>query len=62
MLKYFALLLLVAAPLCAQDERPLRSGDTPPELRITYWLDVPARTTLAEMAGDVILIKAWGKN
>ncbi|MBP9890836.1 MAG: hypothetical protein KBG84_02935 [Planctomycetes bacterium] len=62
MFRYAALLLLLAAPLCAQEEKPLRSGDTPPELRITYWLDVPSRTTLAEMAGDVILIKAWGKN
>ena len=62
MLKYLALLLFVAAPLCAQEEKPLKSGDTPPELAVTYWLDVPTKTTLAEMAGDVILIKAWSKS
>jgi hypothetical protein len=60
MLKYAALLLLLAAPLCAQDQKPLRTGDVAPELRITYWLETPEKTTLAEMAGDVIFIKAWG--
>ncbi len=59
MLKYLALTLLVAAPLCAQETKPLKSGDVAPELQVTYWLEVPEATTLAEMAGDVVLIKAW---
>jgi hypothetical protein len=62
MLKYFLFALLVAAPLCAQEAKPLKVGDTPPELHVTYWLDAPDMTTLAEMAGDVVLIKAWGIN
>ena len=62
MLKYLALTLLVAAPLCAQEAKPLKAGDVAPEIRVTYCLDVPEKTTLAEMAGEVVLIKAWGIN
>lgn len=60
MLKYLTLIALAAAPLCAQEFNPLKVGETPPELQIVYWLDTPEKTTLAEMAGDVVLIKAWG--
>lgn len=62
MARYALLLLLLAAPLCAQDVKPLRAGTVAPELRVTYWLDVPEKTTLAEMASDVVFIKAWGIN
>lgn len=52
--------LLMAGSAWAQS--PLKTGDTAPDLNVSYWLDVPEFTSFSEVRGDVILLKAWGSN
>ncbi len=57
---FYAMLLFACAPLFAQSASTLEVGDLAPELHVTYWFNTPEMTTLGEMRGDVVLIKAWG--
>ena len=51
------LLALCCAPAFAQVPDV---GDLAPDLAVTRWLDTPQRGTLAEFAGEVVMLKAWG--
>jgi hypothetical protein len=53
-----AMLALIAAPAFAQ----LKVGDDVAEFSPRNVINTPVYTNFAELKGDVILIKAWGKN
>lgn len=53
-----ALLALIAAPAFAQ----LKVGDDVAEFTPRNLINTPSYTSFAELKGDVIMIKAWGKN
>lgn len=53
-----AVLALLAAPAFAQ----VKVGDDVPEFTPRNVINTPAYTSFSELRGDVILIKAWGKN
>ena len=59
-----ALLALLTAPAFAQDSPYpiLKVGEDAAEFTPRNVINTPWYTSFAELKGDVILIKAWGKN
>ncbi|MBZ0137431.1 MAG: hypothetical protein K8I27_13775 [Planctomycetes bacterium] len=53
-----SVLALVAAPAFAQ----VKVGDDVPEFTPRNLINTPSYRSFSELKGDVILIKAWGKN
>jgi hypothetical protein len=49
--------VLMCAPLAAQG---LEVGDEAADLHARRWINPPTYTSLEELRGDVVLIKAWG--
>ncbi len=58
-MRYLLLVLLACAPLAAQE---LMVGAKAPEIPSRNWINPPTWGSLAELQGDVVLIKSWGKN
>jgi hypothetical protein len=54
----FVALLLAGIPLSAQ----VNVGDDAPDIKPEYWINPPTWSSLSELRGDVVMIKAWGKN
>ncbi|MBK8206581.1 MAG: hypothetical protein IPK87_07245 [Planctomycetes bacterium] len=52
-------LLLACVPLAAQE---VKVGDDVAEFSPRNWINPPAFGSFEELRGDVIMIKAWGKN
>ncbi|MBK8206583.1 MAG: redoxin domain-containing protein [Planctomycetes bacterium] len=52
------LIALLCAPLCAQ----VKVGDDAPDFSPRNWINPPTFNSFDELAGDVILLKAWGIN
>ena len=57
-----AMLALFVAPAFAQDTGALKVGDDFVEIAPPNWLNTPTFASLAELKGDVIVLKAWGIN
>jgi len=53
-----AVLALIAAPAFAQ----IKVGDDVADFTPRNIINAPSYTSFTELKGDVILIKAWGKN
>jgi hypothetical protein len=51
--------LLACTPLAAQG---LEVGADAAEFKPNYWLNPPVFRSFEDLRGDVVLIKAWGKN
>ncbi len=55
-------LLMACVPLAAQDVAEVKVGDPAPEIQATNWINPPTWSSMSELHGDVVMIKAWGKN
>ncbi|MHC4841519.1 MAG: hypothetical protein ACYTDT_11315 [Planctomycetota bacterium] len=44
------------------DDTGLKVGHDAPEISVDTWINTPSFQTLAELKGQVVLIKAWGIN
>lgn len=51
-------LMVACLPLAAD----VKVGDTAPDIQAMHWINPPAWSSLADLKGDVVMIKAWGKN
>ncbi len=58
MLRMLLLITMLCAPLAAQGTQATPA----PELATRYWINPPTFSALQDLRGDVVLIKAWGKN
>jgi hypothetical protein len=59
MTRSLLILALLCAPLTAQS---IDKGASAPELATRYWVNPPTWSSLEDLRGDVVLIKAWGIN